>query len=257
MKRPSSTHKSIKHRGTLEVVDIIFLDIDGVLLPFGDDSNKQVENYSDGCIFPDRTMDALTSLLQGVANIEVSKHKNPTTTNETSSIGDRSTTPIIGNPKIVLSSTWRARPTFIQDILSTFRSYVDAKNDVSAGTKEIWHAHVESFFDITDPFYHSSRHKEIYHWIRSNAERSTTPSQKLPCNKQRQLPASTQRDMKFILRSWIALDDEELVEVQDAYAGIGKHAVKTVSSIGLARNEVKLALRLVQDQMKEFHNISS
>ena len=202
-------------------------------------------------------MDALTSLLQGMANTEVSKNKNPTTTNDISSIGDRSTTPIRGNPKIVLSSTWRARPTFIQDILSSFRSYVDAKNDLAAGTKEIWQAHVDSFFDITDPFYHSSRHKEIYNWIKSNAEHSTAPSQKLPCNKQRQLPASAQRDMKFIVRSWIALDDEELVEVQDAYAGIGKHAVKTVSSIGLSKNEVKLALKLVQDQMKEFHNISS
>ncbi|KAL7482340.1 hypothetical protein ACHAW6_008020 [Cyclotella cf. meneghiniana] len=259
MKRASSSTiiKSTKRRGAVELVDIIFLDIDGVLLPFGGDSNKKVENYSDGCIFPDRTMDALASLLHGVENIEISKKKHTTTQKETSSIGDRSPTPIKGNPKIVLSSTWRARPAFIQDILSSFRSYVNAKNDVSAGTKEIWQAHVESFFDITDPFYHSSRHKEIYNWIQSNAEHTTTPSQKLPCHNQLQLPAPTQRDMKYIVRSWIALDDEELVEVQHAHAGIGKHAVKTVSSIGLTRNEVKLALKLVQDQMKEFHILSS
>ncbi|KAL3782464.1 hypothetical protein HJC23_002215 [Cyclotella cryptica] len=254
MEPSSVAKKSKKRRDIVEVVDIIFLDIDGVLLPFGNDSDTTVETYSDECIFPDRTMDALTSLLEGVANLEFLKKNDRTTTHETTaSTGHCSPTPIRGNPKLVLSSTWRARPAFIQDILSSFRSYVNAKKDISTGTREIWQAHLESFFDITDPSYHSTRHEEIYNWIKSNTYYSTTPCQKLPCNKQGRLPASTQQDMQCIVRSWIALDDEELVDVQHGYAGTAKHAVKTVSSIGLTRKDVDLALELVKNQMMEFH----
>ena len=48
-----------------ELVDVVFLDIDGVLLPFGGgarDDDRPPFRFTQGCLFPDCTMDALTAL---------------------------------------------------------------------------------------------------------------------------------------------------------------------------------------------------
>ncbi|KAL7544186.1 hypothetical protein ACHAWF_007565 [Thalassiosira exigua] len=57
----------------MDVVDIIFLDIDGVLLPFGGVRDGYIRDgsFAEGCIFPNSAMDALTSLLRGVRCLEL------------------------------------------------------------------------------------------------------------------------------------------------------------------------------------------
>jgi hypothetical protein len=219
----------------VEEVDIIFLDIDGVLLPFGDSSTLQREAHADGCIFPNRTMDALTTLLQLMENLELSVHSKKT---------KKETIMLRGNPKIVLSSTWRAQPTFIKDILSSFQSYVNVNPKAAA----IWKTHSNSFFDITDPLVHSTRHEEIYNWIKLHNDNGDGTLDQRKQGKSQTMHAPAK---EFVLRSWIALDDEELVDVPHAYPGTEKHAVKTVSSVGLVHSDVELALKLLKDQIME------
>ena len=68
---------------------VIFLDIDGVLLPFNS-SNQS----SCGSLFPDRVLEIFSSILEAVPEAE-----------------------------IVLSSTWRAQQSMVRDILDSFRAY--------------------------------------------------------------------------------------------------------------------------------------
>lgn len=228
-KSPEATDK--------EAVDVIFLDIDGVLLPFGGDSGKIKETYADGCIFPDRTMHCLTSILQQMADLELPMTNSSNTSKDSKQL--KAPKPI-GNPKLVLSSTWRAQPAFIRDILSSFQCYAEA----NPNTKDVWQTHSRDFFDICDPLFHSTRHGEIYHWI--EAQRCKTRSGAKTQNKFKTSSTSTKN---FFIRTWIALDDEELVDVLDAYPDTDMHAVKTVSSVGLVKTDVDFAIKLVMDQM--------
>ncbi len=77
-------------------VDVIFLDMDGVLLPFGSakKSSQDEANKCDDCIFPNSTMQALTVLLQKVGEISL-----------TIKDGNNKQQTIKGNPVLVLSST--------------------------------------------------------------------------------------------------------------------------------------------------------
>lgn len=95
------------------VLNVIFLDIDGVLLPF-----PKIENHD--ALFPPATVRSLQYLLQ-----------------ETGA-------------DLVLSSTWRVRPDFVQDIVDCLQGY---------GVK------IEGFIDITDPNMHSERQWEIAKWL--------------------------------------------------------------------------------------------
>mmetsp|Transcript_866 Transcript_866/g.1784 ORF Transcript_866/g.1784 Transcript_866/m.1784 type:complete len:233 (-) Transcript_866:61-759(-) len=228
-----------------ELVDVIFLDIDGVLLPFGgirDNYSKDSLSFTEGCIFPDCTMDALTTLLQRIYNISLdiapSITKNKALCKPT----------IQGNPVVVLSSSWRARSEFIQDILASIRAYVGAKGLEDASTLQIWENHLESFFDITDPHFHVTRHDEIYKWVKENTTREGKQISQYSKDAAR----------KYVVRSWIALDDEDLVNVegivsQDAMG----HAVQTKSSVGLTLHDVDVGVHLVKKQMQDFHGIST
>lgn len=221
------------------LVDVIFLDIDGVLLPFGgsgDNSSKDNLSFKDGCIFPIGAMDALTTLLQRICDISLG-------TAASSGLAIR------GNPVLVLSSTWRARPEFIQDILSSFRAYNvgDGKsrelNDKDV--LKIWDNHQESFFDIIDTNYHATRHDEIYKWVNENKQQRNFSSKHAKVAKK-----------KYLVRSWIALDDEDLVNVEGRISTDAiEHAVQTKSSVGLTNADVNVGVELVKTQMQEFHGI--
>ena len=212
-----------------KLVDVIFLDIDGVLLPFGGGArigdrqqHSELTRHTEGCIFPDRTMEALTTLLTRL-NASGEEATNDDASSSSSSY----------RAKLVLSSTWRARPEFVEDILSSFRAYAIARGREDATVLRVWKSHSDSFFDVTDPNYHATRHEEILNWVRTKA------------NNARE---------EYIVRSWIALDDEDLVNVEGRVLPEAiKHAVKTKSSVGLTLTEVCLGVRLIETQIREFH----
>jgi hypothetical protein len=88
MSAPNHLH----HRRHEEQLCVIFLDIDGVLLPFppSDDTTHQPMKR----LFPDNTLQAFDTLIQ-----------------------------YTNAPHLVLSSTWRVREDFRKDILDCFASY--------------------------------------------------------------------------------------------------------------------------------------
>lgn len=160
---------------------IIFLDIDGVLLPF---PNNNESSYG-GALFPRSTVEALMDIMKKAESCE-----------------------------LVLSSTWRVRPDFIEDILNCLRGY---------GLT------VESFYDITDPEFHSERQWEIAKWISDHKEVGE----------------------KLI---WIALDDENLLdgEANKRYKNqFEGHVVQTKSDVGLTMEDAKKAIDLMKTQQQQ------
>jgi hypothetical protein len=144
------------------------------------------------------------------------------------------------NPKIVLSSSWRSR--FVKDILRSFRAYVASKAREKDDTRisNAWASALDddgnAFFDVTDTTYHSTRYDEIVNWV-NNSE-------------------TNGRD-KFIIRSWIALDDEDLVNVNEEgkiMTNMTKHAVRTVCSVGLTLRDVNFGICLLDEQVREYHD---
>jgi len=210
------------------LIDVILLDIDGVLLPFGDTDNGYNNNETpthEGCLFPDDTMHALTTLLQKISNLSFT-----TTSNQVQK----------GNPVIVLSSTWRARQEFIRDILNSFQIYANKKGLKDASILQTWKEANCSFFDITDPTYHSTRHGEIMKWVNENTTSDTGKNKK--------------HTKSFVVRSWIALDDEDIVAVEgQQHKEMLEHAVQTNSSIGLTIADVSLGVELIKKQISRYH----
>lgn len=223
----------------IDPVDIIFLDIDGVILPFGGTASDQSSNRrlitAQGCIFPDCTMDALTSLLQRANNLSLEQH-HPTKKREKDASPSSSSSS--SSCKLVLSSTWRARSNFIQEILDSFRAYATEKARTDPTVMEIWEPHLNSFFDITDPNIHSTRHDEIYNWLHQHQQNQTTQD--------------------FFVRSWIALDDEDLVHVEGRVLHDAKdHAVFIKSSVGLTYEDVSLGIQLLERQHRTFYSTAN
>ncbi len=239
------------------LVDVIFLDIDGVLLPFGSAKKSlQDEDYKcDDCIFPISTMHALTILLQKVGDISLTiKDK------------DNKQQTIRGNPVLVLSSTWRAQQEFITDILDSFKGYVafmqQKQEQQQPEVQQVWKPHLDAFFDLVDPCYHATRHDEIYSWVRDNEK----GRQQNRCNndgskkRKRRTPQElecTATMVDFQVRSWIALDDEDLVNVEEdrVEKKAIPHAVKTESSVGLTLQDVDLGVKLLEDQMNAYYKL--
>jgi hypothetical protein len=62
----------------------------------------------------------------------------------------------------------------------------------------------------------------------------------------------------FQVRSWIALDDEDLVNVEEGRKEkkAEKFAVKTESSIGLTLQDVAKGLKLLEDQIRQFYHLT-
>ncbi|KAL3935614.1 MAG: hypothetical protein SGBAC_008896 [Bacillariaceae sp.] len=165
-----------RKRGNSSSLKVIFLDIDGVLLPF-----PQKEPPED-TLFPTNTMKALDHLLKAT------------------------------QAQLVLSSTWRAQDQFVQDILDDFEKH-------GLGVTE--------FHGMTDKHYHSERQWEIHRWL------------------------SQHDDIQKVC--WLALDDEELLEGEEneKLASVFQgHVIKTVSSIGLTKEDVVRGIQLWQAQLK-------
>lgn len=238
-------------------VDVVFLDIDGVLLPFGSakksnqaDRNQDEKYKCDDCIFPNSTMNALTSLLQklGDISLKIKDNKNQQQT-------------IKGNPVLVLSSTWRAQQEFIRDILVSFKAYVAFAQQQQPEVQQIWKPHLDAFFCLVDPCFHATRHDEIYSWVRDNAEGKHSHKNNSNKKRKRRTPQElecTSTVVDFQVRSWIALDDEDLVNVEEDRVEVKarSHAVKTESSVGLTLQDVDLGVKLIQDQMHSFYQLT-
>jgi hypothetical protein len=162
---------------------IIFLDIDGVLLPFSGGHPS-----SCGALFPDRELEALSIIFEALPNAV-----------------------------IVLSSTWRVHEKVQNEILDSFRAYGYAFGSPLLDVKD--------FYDITDPDMHTERQHEIYAWLTEHAD---------------------------VVRAWVALDDEELLEgetnrqYRSTFEG---HAVLTDSHVGLTTSDAEKTIQLLRDQL--------
>ena len=168
------------------VFQVIFLYMYGVLLPFP----KTKENHPDPGLFPKSTLQALKKLWKYTKGA-----------------------------KWVLSSTWRVRNEFIQDILNAVHEF---------GLQDF------VFDDITDPALHSERQWEIQDWLTKNYLNYPNDHKKKLC--------------------WLALDDEELIEgeTNEKFKKLfDGHVIKTKSDVGLTMTDVDLALSLWNKQMND------
>ena len=107
---------------------VIFLDMDGVLLPF---STEPLSDKEESNLFPSSTLQPLQRLWKYVT--DPSGYPNGSTT----------------KVEWVLSSTWRVQPSYIRDIERALREFGIPLE----------------FSDITDPTMHSERQWEIYDWL--------------------------------------------------------------------------------------------
>jgi len=119
---------------------IVFLDIDGVLLPFPNHFH-----ISEGRIFPNETLSALSLILEAFPSVS----KKNSTSNQIESVASC--------VDIVLSSTWRVQKSICDEIISDFRLH-DGGGPLTM---------LEDFYDITDPTMHSVRQHEIYQWLQT------------------------------------------------------------------------------------------
>jgi hypothetical protein len=122
---------------------IVFLDIDGVLLPFPHHPSLPI---AEGRIFPNETLSALSLILEAF----------PSTTMKSASFINQNESSGIGID-IVLSSTWRVQKSIHHEIISEFHSYGCGP----LGT-------LNDFYDITDPAFHGVRQHEIYRWLQTH-----------------------------------------------------------------------------------------
>ena len=158
-----------------EILKVIFLDIDGVLLPFPRDENS----CSD--LFPASTLNALQLLLKETEGA-----------------------------KLVLSSTWRVRKKFIQDIVDAIQGFgID----------------FDDFFDITDPSMHSERQWEIERWLSNQGNRKI---------------------VWLALDDEELIEGDANRRFAKSFQG---HVVKTQSDKGLTMDDVKDAMRIWKKQL--------
>lgn len=182
---------------------IIFLDIDGVLLPFGSNNNAaSLSSTTNRCgLFPMEKVQALSYIVERT------------------------------DARIVLSSTWRVRPDYCEDILQSLRAY--DRGPLSTMTE---------FYDTTDIHNHSERQWEIWDYLMSSSSSSSSG-----CNHD----DSAKRQRLEITKGWVALDDEELLEgpknAKHRARFLG-HVVKTDSATGLTMADAEKAVKILLGQ---------
>ena len=118
--------KQLKPQQQPSKVIVVFLDIDGVLLPF---SGAHQHSSSCGGLFPDRNVEALSRIFEAIPEAE-----------------------------LVLSSTWRVTESLQLEIINSLRAY-----GYAFGCAPLMN--LQNFYDITDPGLHSERQHEIYAWL--------------------------------------------------------------------------------------------
>ena len=163
------------------MVPIVFLDIDGVLLPFGDGVDVPKD-----AVFPDHCLAALSVLLEK------------------------------SEACIVLSSTWRAQPSYMQEIVEDFQRYA-ATHGGPLGS-------ITMLERTTCPVTFSARQLEIFKWLTSGEEQ---------------------------VGAWVALDDEPLLEGKSCRkhrAYFQGHVVQTESHEGLTMEQAEEAASLLATQ---------
>jgi HAD domain in Swiss Army Knife RNA repair proteins len=213
---------------------IVFLDIDGVLLPIvsaigPDDYDNIDDDVLDalllllpprGRLFPQGTVDALSRIWQRV--------------------------PIA---QLVLSSTWRVHATWRRDILTELRTYGDGPL-----------AQLSQFYDVTDPTMHSERQHEIYRWLQQNhgyggnnsTDTTTTTAAATTASSSSPQQHQQEGDHHRSVAAWIALDDEDLLhgpanaEHRVLFEG---HVIHCQSKIGLTIDQAEEAAGLLQAQL--------
>ena len=171
---------------------LVFLDIDGVLLPFG----ENVPVVPAGALFPDECLHALSELLR------------------------------ISNGEVVLSSTWRAQPRFVEDIVNDFHRYAAVHPDSPLG-------HIHSFPRMTSLHHFGVRQHEIAEFLDNCM---STPA------------------------AWIALDDEPLLEGKECEARrphFEGHCVQTMSDEGLTSKQALFGVALIKEQLERHTSTSS
>ena len=195
---------------------IVFLDIDGVLLPFPANPKLNILNER---IFPNETLASLSLILEAFPNITFAEnHGNATITGSRHKNDKGAGTEV----DIVLSSTWRVQKSMRNDIISDFHSY---------GGFGPLSTFPDDFYDITDPNLHSERQHEIYEWLqRYHAERNEMVGK----------------------LAWVALDDEELLHgptnarLKSIFDG---HVIHCDSKRGLTHEQAMEAIQLLRRQL--------
>jgi HAD domain in Swiss Army Knife RNA repair proteins len=191
---------------------VLFLDIDGVLLPF---PTKPLFQFPDGRIFPNETLSALSLILEAFpkdkcncCNVDTSMVDNPA-----SHVCNCTAV------NIVLSSTWRVQKSIRNDIIADFHAY-------GIGPLSTFDA---DFYDITDPKLHTERQHEIYAWLQQYCETNT-----------------------YTDLAWIALDDEELLHGSTNAARkstFDGHVIHCDSKCGLTHKQAAEAIKLLRQQL--------
>ena len=189
---PTTTAKRARD-DALAALDVIFLDVDGVLLPFGAPSST-----------PDATNTLLRSALPPPKQLEGTQfHLAP--------LAALSKIVAATGATLVLSSTWRAVPAAVEELLAAFQA---------SGLPGI--STLQRFEHMTARNNHSERQWEIGSWL--NTHRGS-------------------------VRAWCAIDDEELLEGRacarhrEEFEG---HVVKTESCVGLTEELAEEAIAILR-----------
>ena len=202
---------------------IVFLDVDGVLLPFGDDCQVHVQP---GSVFPDETLAALSHILE-----------------QTDAL-------------LVLSSTWRASGAAQAEIVAEFARFAASHGGPLGGICGFEHTTSTSTFDVRQreiwdwlQRYQSTSTEEDGQGV---SQRGAVPSARRLRHRQSRTPrAVVDLDECVDLDAWVALDDEPLLEGKeaarhrDAFAG---HVVQTQSHQGLTMALAERAIALLRGQ---------
>jgi HAD domain in Swiss Army Knife RNA repair proteins len=244
----------------MKKVIVIFLDIDGVLLPFpfpfhtststgtstDDDTVNDGESDKDyimfGC-FPNSTLQALSTILEAFFSADDY------------------------DIRIVLSSTWRVSKPAYDEIIDSFHQYKKSSCSNNENDTKINPLNkIDDFYSTTNVCIHTARQHEIYKWLEEEKERQmeqqysiyNSNNNNVIQNYDATTTASDNNNNSnnncnnYKIDAWIALDDEELIhgDVNASYRSYFEgHVIQTSSLVGLTNFDAIEAIRLLHNQL--------